>query len=339
MASVLVYLARRALTAVPVIFGVFLLTFVMTHIVPSDPALLFAGTSATQAQIDAIRKLFGLDQPLYVQLWISLANFLQGNWGSSLVYNQPVLRVIIAALPNTLTLIFLSLLVAVLISIPIGVVSALKRDTWVDHTFRMLATITYGIPAFWLGVNLQLVGRQFPNFPLGGSIDTTLVLSHPLAKITGSYLVDSLLTGNLAIFFDVSTRLLLPVITLAFTTSGVLIRQVRSSMLSALEENYTRTAKAYGLPERYINYRLVLKNAVGPTIVLLGLIFGFLLVGVFYVESIFGLNGIGSLAASAFQNLDYPLSVGIVVLVALLFVAANIAVDVFQAYLDKRIVL
>lgn len=255
------------------------------------------------------------------------------------MYHEPVLKAIGFALPNTLTLILISMVVAIAISIPIGVISAIHKDTWIDHLFRILSTVSYGIPAFWLGMNLQLLSKVVPSFPLGGSIDNTLLLTHPLTRVTGSYLIDSLITGNWLVFNDVAVRLILPVFTLAFTTSGPLIRQVRSSMISALEERYTTTAKAYGLPERYIHFRLVLKNAIAPTIVLLGLIFGFLLVGVFYVEAIFGLNGIGSLAATAFENLDFPLSLGIVLVVAVLFVAANIVVDVAQAYLDRRIVL
>lgn len=339
MASILWYIGRRIVTAVPVLFGVFLITFIFTHIVPSDPALLFAGTTATEAQIQAIRAQLGLSLPLYDQLWISLADLVKGNWGTSFVYHQPVLAVILAALPNSLTLIIISMVVAVAISIPIGVVSAVRRDTWVDHLFRMFSTVSYGIPAFWLAINLQGLSKLIPGYPLGGSINSVLLLNHPLMRITGSFLVDSLITGNWPVFQDVVTRLILPVITLAFTISGPLIRQVRSSMISALEERYVTTARAYSVPDRYLHYRYVLKNAIAPTLVLLGLTFGFLLVGVFYVESVFGLNGIGSLAAQAFESLDFPLTIGIVLLVALLFVAANIIVDVFQAYLDKRIVL
>jgi peptide/nickel transport system permease protein len=339
LTSILWYVAKRVITAIPVLLGVFLITFIFTHIVPSDPALLFAGTTATEAQIQAIRAQLGLNLPLYDQIWISFVNLLNGNWGTSFVYHQPVLRVILAALPNSLTLIIISMVVAVSISIPVGVISAVHRDTWIDHMFRVFSTVSYGIPAFWLAINLQGLSKIIPGYPLGGSVSPILLLSHPLTRITGSYLVDSLITGNWPVFQDVVVRLILPVITLAFTISGPIIRQVRSSMISALEEHYVTTARAYGIPDGYLHYRYVLKNAIAPTIVLLGLTFGFLLVGVFYVEGVFGLNGIGSLAVQAFESLDFPLTIGIVLLVALLFVGANIIVDAFQAYLDKRIVL
>jgi peptide/nickel transport system permease protein len=320
-------------------------TFVLSRVVPADPAVLLAGPSATSQQIEAIRESLGLNQPIHVQLYHYLAGLVLGNWGYSIVTRFPVLESILAVLPNTLTLVTLAMTLAFTLAIPIGVLAAVKRDSVVDHAAKVFSASTVALPSFWLGMVLQLVfffllrEAALPYLPLSGIVDEIVLLQHPVRSITGSLLVDSLITGNLQVFVSTVAHLVLPVLTLAAFATGTMIRQIRSAMVSVLGQEYIRTARAYGLSSRMIHYRLALKNAILPSIVLLGLIFAGSMIAVIFVESIFALPGLGSLAVNAIGNLDYPLIVGVAIFVSIIYVVSNLVVDVVQAYLDRRIAL
>lgn len=239
-----------------------------------------------------------------------------------------------------MTLIILAQSLAFLLAIPIGVIAAANRGRWIDNALRIFAIFGTAVPAFWFGMVLQLLfgGGLVNILPISNYVDPRLLLTNPIPKISGSLLVDSALAGNLFIFREVAVHVILPVITLALFPMGLLTRQIRSAMIGVLTENYVRTAKAYGVPLRIVHFRWALKNAIIPAIVLIGLTLAGSIIGVFFVETVFGLPGIGTLAATAIQSLDYPLVLGVVIFVAVAFVTVNFVVDLLQAYIDRRII-
>lgn len=345
MTGMLQYVVRRIITAVPVVLGVIVITFFLSRVVPADPAVLLAGTSATHEQIESIRVSLGLRQPIYIQFYLYLQGLFTGRWGRSYVTNFPVLESIFAVLPNTLTLVALAMAFAFIIAIPIGVIGAVRRNTIADHSSRVFAASILAMPSFWLGMILQLVfffvlrQASLPHLPLSGPVDAVLLLRNPVQPVTGSLLIDSLITGNFRVFSDAAVHTILPVVTLSAFATGTLIRQVRSAMIGVLNEDYIRTARAYGLPSRMIHFKLALKNAIIPALILIGLIFAGSMIGVFFVETIFALPGLGSLATTAIRNLDYPLILGAAIFVSIIYVISNLAVDIIQVYLDRRVTL
>jgi len=332
-----VFLIRRSFSILPVVLGALTLTFIISRVVPANPAYLLVGQGATSEQIASVMKQLGLDRPLYEQYVLYLGQLFSGIWGNSINYNREVLTLILSNIPNSLTLIVIAQTFAFLLAVPLGVTAAVKRGTWVEGVLRVFSIVATAIPAFWLGMVLQLFfGSGLGVLPIQGYVDPRLLQLNPIPSVTGSILIDSALAGNVTIFRDVLWHLILPAFTLSLFPLGLLARQVRSAMLGVLNENYIRTAKAYGLPDWYIFYRLALKNAIIPAVILLGLMFAGAFIGVFFVETVFGLPGIGTLATSSIGNLDYPVIVGVVIFVSIAFVVVNFVVDVVQTQLDRR---
>ncbi|MGC8618631.1 MAG: ABC transporter permease [Thermoplasmata archaeon] len=333
-------MTRRILLAFLVIIGIIFITFFLSHVVPSNPAALWAGAHPTAQEIAAAKKQLHLNDPIYVQFYYYLLNFFHGNLGVSIRTHDPVLSDILFFLPNTLTLITLSLIVSAVIGIPLGVISAVKRYKAIDYAARVLAVAGIALPTFWLGMVLQLLFNKDLNLlPVGGYMSVSIAYQYPITHITGSYLVDSLITGNFPAFADVLKHLILPVITLASYPTGLVIRQTRASMLEVLEENYVRTSKAYGIKNTVIYFRYALKNAINPVLIVLSLSFAYSLIGAFYVEDVFGLPGLGQYATLSILSLDYPAIVGVTIVVAIFYVVINLIVDMLQYYMDRRITL
>lgn len=307
---------------------------------PADPAALYVGPRARPEQIEIARKLLGLDKPLYIQYLIYLQDLFHGNLGISIRTKQPVLQDVLGVLPATLELITVSIIIAILIGVPLGILSAKRKDTITDHVSRVVTVAGVSIPAFWLGLLLQVFFfRWLKILPIAGRIDTTLRLVNPIHAITGLYLIDSLLTGNWPGFVSSLQHIILPALTLAAYSIGLIARMTRSSMLEVLGENYIRTAKAWGFPDRLIYYVYALKNAIGPTLTVIGLSFAFMLTGTFYVELIFGWPGLGTYAGMALLSLDFPVIMAITLLGGCAYVIINLLLDLLQTYLDPRITM
>lgn len=340
MSSVAQFVVRRSLLALLVIIGIIFITFFLSHVVPSNPATLWAGAHPTAEEIIQVRQQLHLNDPVYVQFYYYLLNLLHGNMGTSIRTHDSVMSDITFFLPNTLTLIFISLIISVIIGLPLGIISAVKKYKAIDYVTRLFAISGIALPTFWLGMVLQMIFNKDLNLlPVGGYMSVAITYQYPITHITGSYLIDSLITGNLPAFFSVLKHLILPAITLATYPTGLVIRQTRGSMIEVLEDNYIRTSRAYGIKNYIIYFKYALKNAINPVLVVLSLSFAYSLIGAFYVEDVFNLPGLGQYATLSILSLDYPAIVGVTIVVAIFYVVINLVVDVLQHYIDRRIVL
>lgn len=334
------FILRRALLSFLVVVGVVIIVFFLARVIPADPAGLWAGPHATPDALARAREELHLNDPLPTQFYYYLRGLLSGDLGVSLRTHQPVVVDLAQTLPRTLELITAALLLALVLGIPLGVVAAIRQGSWVDHGTRFFAIGGVSLPSFWLAVLLQLVFvSSLGLLPSNGYVSDTVLIAYPLRRITGSAFLDSLIQGNLPVLVDWFRHLILPAVTLASYPIGLVARMVRTMMIEVLGENYIRTAKAYGLPMRFIYYRYALKNAIAPAIVALGLSFAYSLTGAFLVESIFAWPGIGNYAWYSAVSFDYPAILGVALVVAIFYVVVNLAVDLIQAFLDRRIVL
>ncbi len=346
------YLVKRALLTVVVVIGTITITFFLSHVVPSNPVILLAGQNPTPEQIARLTHEYGLDEPLYVQFLIYLRQVFSGNLGISFSFSlQPVLPLVLQTLPNSMTLGALATLLAIVVGIPLGVESARRTGRKFDSLMRIFSVSSVALPQFWLGLILQLIFAVYlgilPNASYGGSL--LFFDMHPVKTVTGSYLIDSLLTGNFVTFVAIAKSMVLPVLTLALYPIGLMIKQTRSSVMAALSQDYIRTARAYGIKEREVNYRFALKNALPPIIVTAALTFAYSsTLGVIYVEEVFNLApGLGFLLRSSTGTgisstgisgaLDYQLILGLAIVVGIFYAIANLVADALQIYFDRRI--
>jgi len=299
---------------------------------------MWVGAHPTQEQIERARKELGLDKPLYIQFLIYMNKLLHGDLGVSIRTHRPVLSDILSFAPASLELVGTSIIIAVSIGIPLGVISATRKDSWVDNLSRLFSIGGVSIFTPWLGMIGQLLFFKWLGLlPVGDRISTTVSIQYPIQRITGFYLIDSLITGNFVAFRDVLAHLILPAFVVAAYPIGLVTRMTRSTMADILEEDYIRTAKAYGIPGRTIAYRYALKNSLGPTITVLALSFAYSLVETFLVEMVFNWPGLGRYAAFSIISLDYPAIMGVAIFIALVYIVLNLIVDILQAVIDPRI--
>jgi len=332
------YVIRRLILSIVVLLGVSAVTFAIARIVPSNPARLWLGPHPTREQIARVEEEFGLNQPLHIQYIRYMSNLLTGNLGVSLRTHRPVLEDIKAFLPASLELICLGMIIGLIGGLILGVISSTRRDQSIDHFGRIFSITGVSLPSFWMGMMAQLVFFKWLGLlPVGGRIDDIVSLTHPIQWITGSYLLDSLLTGNWVAFTSVAYHIILPALVLAAYPFGLVARMTRSSMVEILQEDYIKTARAYGLRERTITYIYALKNSLGPTITVSALTFAYALVETFLIETVFNWQGLGWYSALSIMSLDYPSVMGITIVVASVYVFLNLIVDVTLAYLDPRI--
>jgi peptide/nickel transport system permease protein len=329
------YVIRRFVFFIPVLIGVTIITFTITNLVPGDPALMMAGLRAKPEVVEKIREKLGLNKPVFIQYLLYVKQLLKGDLGTSLHSRRPVIKDLKEYFPATLELTLCSMTITLFIAIPFGVVSATMKDRWPDHLSRMFALSGVAMPSFWLGLMLLMVFYVFLGIlPGGGRVSTNM--SIPM-KLTGMYTIDSLLTGNFSLFWDCLKHLMLPAITQAAYTIGLLTRIGRSSMLEVLRQDYVMTARAKGLSQYVVLYKHALKNAFIPVITMLGISFGYLLGGSVLIESTFSWPGMGRYAVRAITFLDFPAVMGVTVVIAFLFVLINLFVDFLYYLIDPRI--
>ncbi len=334
------YLFRRLVMAVFVLISVSVITFFIARVIPSDPAAAWVGSHPTQDQIAKARLLLGLDKPLWVQYLRFMNDLLHGDFGTSVSSHQPILNDLKTYLPATLELVVAAMIIAVIIGIPLGVLSGAKKGSWLDHSTRLVAIAGVSLPVFFLGLILQLVffGR-LGILPIGSRLSNEVALYHPIHVITGFYLMDSVLTGNWFALKDALIHILMPAFALATFDIGLTIRMTRSSMVEVLSEKYILAARAAGISERAILFILALKNAIIPTITVLGLSFVYSLTGAILVEVIFSWPGLGSYVTNAVLSIDFPVIVSVTLVVTVFYVLINLILDLVQAALDPRITL
>lgn len=328
-------LRQRCWGLVLVVAGVCVITFIISHLIPGDPARLLAGDRASDAIVENIRQQLGLDQPLYVQFYRYVSDLFHGDLGTSIRTGRPVLEELRIFFPATLELAFGALLLALLIGIPLGILSAVWRNRWLDHLVRIMAITGISTPAFWLGLGvIVLFYGHLQILPGGGRLDDWL---DPPTHVTGFYLLDALLEGNGEVFFNALQHLILPALTLAFVHLGIVARQIRSAMLEQLSEDYIRTARASGLPGWCIVLCYALPNALIPSITVLGLALGDLLYGAVLTETVFAWPGMGAWVVTSIQALDFPAVMGFAVVVSFAYVLVNLVVDLLYLWIDPLI--
>ena len=330
------YLLRRLLLVVPTLFGVTLISFFLTYILPGNPALVKAGPLATPEYVAEVERQMGLDRPVWVQYGRYVSGLFRGDLGESASTGRPVLEDFAQRLPATLELTLASLALAVLIGVPLGILSAVHRDRLIDHIGRVVGVAGVAMPSFWTGllfifVFFYLLGiAPAPLGRLGSGLS-------PPTSITGLYVVDSLLTGNWRTLGSSLAQLALPATTLAIGVMAPLARMVRATMLEILEADYIKAAWAAGLPRRRVIYGDALRNALIPVVTTLGVIFGFLMAGNAVVESVFAWPGIGNYAVTALMTKDSGPIQSFVLFVAVMYVVVNLLVDLVYGIVDPRI--
>ncbi len=328
------YIIKRVLGVIPVLLCVSMLVFGFLRLIPGDPAMVMLGERATPANIARVREQLGLNKPLYEQYLTFLNNALHGDLGRSVLRQEPVTQEILRRFPATIELALAALLFALVVGIPAGVISAVRRGSWFDAGSMLVALTGVSMPIFWLGLMLiYLFAVVLHLLPTGGRLDAG---TH-LVPITNLVLVDSLLQGNIPVFVEGLRHLLLPALALGTIPMAIIARMTRSSMLEVLSQEYIRTAQAKGLTNRAVVIRHALRNAWLPIITVVGLQVGILLSGAILTETVFSWPGIGRWLVDAIYARDYPIVQGVTLVIALIFVVVNLSVDILYALVDPRI--
>ncbi len=319
-------------------FGISAITFTLSRVVPGDPARLAAGLEAREDQVQRLRRELGLDQPLPVQYLRYVRGLLAGDLGRSIFNQQPVRDNLARFFPATFELAAASLVLALALGIPLGVISAVHKDRSIDLLNRVAALLGIAFPVFWIGIILLLIFYfKLGWFPGGGRVDPSLLLAHPVPPVTGLLTLDALITRNWAVMGNALWHLVLPAVCLSLSPLARVMRMTRATMAEVLTEAFVNTARAKGLSERRVVYKHALKNAMIPTITLIGIATGYLLGGSVLVETIFSWPGLGRYAFEAITLLDFQAIMGITLLATVIFVTVNLAVDVLYVSLDPRI--
>lgn len=353
------YIIRRLLLAVPVILGILVVTFVIARMIPGDPCTAALGERATQAQCEGFFRRMGLDQPIYVQLGIYMKGVLSGDFGESIRYHRPVSTFIIERLPVTIELGVSALLVAVLIGVPAGIISALRRNSSIDVATMVGANIGVSMPVYWLGLMLAFVFgvllRDTPFWLAPTGRLTPGLVSIPFYEVWGIHLargslldsigeffsnfliLNSILSFRLNILVDAIRHLILPTIALSTIPLAIIARITRSSMLDVLGREYVRAARAKGLRESSVVFKHAFRNALMPVVTVIGIQVGTLFAGAVLTETTFGFSGVGRALFDAITGRDYPVIQGFTVVVAVGYVLINLIVDISYAYIDPRV--
>jgi peptide/nickel transport system permease protein len=329
------YILRRLLLLLFVLIGVSLLTFSISHVIPSDPARQAAGPHATTEQVEILRDKLGLNKSLPEQYWMYISGLVKGDFGYSLYSRRPVSEDIKDYFPATVELAMVAMLICLVIGIPLGVLSAVYKDRLIDQVSRFICVSGVGLPLFWLALLFQLFFyRVLDILPSGGRIDPSL--ERPVT-MTGLFILDSLLSGNWPALASSLKYIAMPAMTLAVASVAWVARITRTSMLDTLNQDYIRTARSKGLPEKVVIYTHALRNALIPAITMIGLQTGALLSGAFLVEIIFSWPGIGFYTVNAIMSMDFNAIMTTTLLVAVVYTLTNLVVDIMYVAIDPRI--
>jgi peptide/nickel transport system permease protein len=331
-----VYIARRLILLIPVLLGVTFITFALTRIIPGNPIDRMVSPLSSQAVRDRVAKQAGLDDPLVVQYAHYIRDLVKGDLGDSFVTSHPVRSDLSSRFGATLELTTYSMLLAVILAVPLGIAAAVWRDRWVDHVSRLIAVFGVAMPVFWLGLlAIYFLFYRWHWLPAPqGRISP--YLTEP-RKITGFYTIDSLLTGKWAALRSSTELLIMPVCVMAFVIMAPLARITRSSMIEALDADYTRAARALGLTEWSVVLRHAFRNALLPLLTMGAIVYGYLLGGVVLVENIFAWPGLGRYVYNAITSSDYPAVQGFILYATTIYVLLFLLVDVLYSVLDPRV--
>lgn len=328
------YILKRMLMLIPVLLGVSIIIFGIMRVFSPDPAPIVLGQHATQEAIVEWREANGLNEPIVVQYVNYMKGVLTGDFGNSYYTKTPVAKEIFSRFPATVELAICAIIIATIFGILLGVISAVKKNSWLDHISMVTALIGVSIPIFWLGILLIIIfAGNLGWLPAQGRIDTLL---RP-GNHTGFYLIDSLIEGNMESFVSALKHLVLPSVALAMYSMAIIARMTRSTMLDTLSQDYIRTARAKGIKEGQVIRKHALANALIPIVTVIGIQLGYLMGGAVLTESVFAWPGIGKYTVEAILKSDFPVVQGVVLLIAFIFVIMNLVVDIIYAFLDPRI--
>ncbi len=328
------YILRRLISLIPVLLGVSIVVFLLIRVIPGDPVLVMLGERARPEDVERVREELGFNEPILVQYGLWMGNVLGGDFGNSIINRTDVMVELRSRLAATLELVFFGLIIGVFVGVSIGIISALRRNTWIDLSATVGALIGVSMPIYWLAliaIYALAVNRQI--FPPSARIDATMMVE----RTTGFMLIDTLLMGDLEMFANAVWHLMLPALVLSTTIMPILARLTRASMLEVLGQDYVRTADAKGLKRDTVVMRHALKNALLPIVTVIGLQLGGLLGGALLTETIFSWPGMGQWTYRAILSRDYPIVQAAVLISATIYVVVNLLVDISYAYLDPRI--
>jgi peptide/nickel transport system permease protein len=332
---VLRFILRRTLSAIPSLFGLLIVTFLLIRIVPADPAAALAGDNATPQQIAAIRHEYGFDRPIAEQLLLYIGQVLRFNFGESQYSHRPVGLDIEQRLPATLELTFSALLIAIVFGIPLGTIAGVHHNRWPDFALRLFSITGVAMAAFWFAIMLQLLfSMQLDWLPLRGRSGSGMVLPR---EITGSLLIDSLIAGRFDAFWDALRHLVLPAVTLSLGALATITRFTRAGVLETMQKDFVLYERAVGYPRRRLIWIYVLRNSVIAAVTQIGLLFGALIAGAVVVESIFDWPGIGNYAVQAILTADYKVMLAVTLLIGVVYTIVNILTDLVHGLLDPRL--
>jgi len=329
------YILKRLLSIGVTLIGLSIIVFAVSRVAPGDPARLAAGPDATEEMVQVIQKEFQLDKPLVLQYLHYMKGLIRGDFGRSIRTRHLVWEDIKLFLPATFELVFVSISFSIVFGILFGVLSAVYRDKWVDHSARFFSVTGVAIPMFWMGIMLQLLlAAKFHILPIGGRLDTMI---NPPATITRFFLIDSLITGNFEVFKNALLHILLPAFVLSFPALASITRINRAEMLEVLHKDFVLNERAQGISRRLIIAKYALKNALIPTLTMIGLRYGWMLGGTILVETVFDWPGIGNYAVGAAVYSDFQPVMAVTIVLGLNFMVANLLVDLGYGALDPRV--
>jgi peptide/nickel transport system permease protein len=328
------YILRRLVALIPVLIGVSIVVFALIRMIPGDPVIVMLGDRARPEQIERVREEMGLNRPIPVQYLEWMGRVMRGDLGNSIINRTPVMTELRQRLSATLEMVLVGLLIGVAVGVSIGIISALKRNSWIDLLASLFALVGVSMPIYWLALILiYALAVNSRVFPPSARIDATM----DVTRYTGFMLIDTLLMGDPKLFLNAVWHLILPASVLSTTVMPILARMTRASMLEVMRQDYVRTADAKGLHRQTVVIRHALKNALLPIVTVVGLQLGGLLGGALLTETIFSWPGMGLWTYRAILSRDYPIVQGAVLVSATIYVAVNLVVDISYAYLDPRI--
>jgi ABC-type dipeptide/oligopeptide/nickel transport system permease component len=332
------FLAKRLIGLLALLLALSAMVFFFSRSIPGDVAAMYIGGMAKPEQIQRARKELGLDRPLYVQYLKYMEKLFKGDMGFSFRTHRPVFQDLLEKTSMSMEIVLWALALAMVLGIGLGGLAAMRQGSGIDEAIKWLSSAAVSIPIFFLALLLQLIFFNFLGwFPLQGRMDTLLEFSNPIKVITGFSLIDALLNGNLTVFFNVAWHMALPVVSLIAYPFGLVARLTRSSLLEIMAQDYILAARASGIGEGVLFFRYGLRNALSPVLTVVGLSVALTLLSTFYVEIIFNWPGVGYYAMMAILSLDYPVLMGVTLMIGTVYVLANTSMDILRRLVDPRI--
>jgi peptide/nickel transport system permease protein len=332
------YVAQRLVLMAGILLGVLVVTFALSRVLPGSPVEMMLGHRPTQEQIEAARAQIGLDRPIPEQFLVYVGDVLEGDFGTSLRTGQPVLADIVERMTATFELTTLAVMLVIVFGIPLGVFSAVRQNSVLDHAARGLSVAGMALPLFLIAMLLQMTfygGLQW--FPLQGRMNSEVLLDYGFERVTGLYLVDTVLSGQWIAFKSAVHHLVLPVLSLSIASLAVVTRITRNTMIEALGQDFIRTAMAYGLPKRAVYFRYALKATLIPMLTVIGLTYGFMLGGSIVIEYVFDWPGLGGYVVGAILKNDFPAVMGVTLFLSTMYLTINLIIDLLYFLVDPRL--